>query len=125
MAFDQNSSQNDQPGSKAVAADGLHYAPDPSTLSQLYQHLAQRLSSEYRLRYRTPRDVRDGTRRSVDVRVRVTGTGDVTAPGSYLVGMTLLFVSVFEKLLRNRLGVNSRRHVVMPLIAQNANKLCS
>jgi VWFA-related protein len=66
-----------------------YYAPDPSTLSQLYQHLAEQLGSEYRLRYRTPRDVRDGTRRSVDIRVRVTGTGDVTASGSYLVGGVL------------------------------------
>jgi hypothetical protein len=66
-----------------------HYAPDPSTLSRLYQHLAERLSTEYRLRYRTPRDVHDGTRRSVDVRVRLTGTGDVTASGSYLVGGVL------------------------------------
>jgi hypothetical protein len=66
-----------------------YYAPDPSTLSQLYQHLAEQLGSEYRLRYRTPRDVHDGTRRSVDVRVRVTGTGDVTASGSYLVGGVL------------------------------------
>jgi VWFA-related protein len=66
-----------------------YYAPDPSTLSQLYQHLAEQLGSEYRLRYRTPRDVRDGTRRSVDVRVRVTGTGEVTTSGSYLVGGVL------------------------------------
>src|SRR5919197_416962 len=66
-----------------------YYAPDPSTLSQLYQHPAQQLGSEYRLRYRTPRDVRDGTRRSVDVHVRVTGTGEVTASGSYLVGGVL------------------------------------
>jgi hypothetical protein len=66
-----------------------YYAPNPSTLSQLYQHLAQRLGAEYRLRYRTPRDVRDGTRRAVDVRVRMAGTGDVTASGSYLIGGVL------------------------------------
>jgi VWFA-related protein len=66
-----------------------YYAPDPSTLSQLYRHLAEQLGSEYRLRYRTPRDVRDGTRRPVDVRVRMTGTGDITASGSYLVGGVL------------------------------------
>jgi hypothetical protein len=55
----------------------------------LYQHLAEQLGSEYRLRYRTPRDVHDGTRRSVDVRVRLMGTGDVTASDSYLVGGVL------------------------------------
>jgi VWFA-related protein len=66
-----------------------YYAPDPSTLSRLYQHLAEQLGSEYRLRYRTPRDVHDGTRRSVDVRVRLMGTGDVTASDSYLVGGVL------------------------------------
>jgi Ca-activated chloride channel homolog len=66
-----------------------YYAPDPSTLSRLYQHLAEQLGSEYRLRYHTPRNVHDGTRRSVDVRVRVAGTGEVTASGSYLVGGVL------------------------------------
>src|SRR6202140_4661526 len=39
------------------------------------------------------------------------------------VGMLLLFGSMFEKFLRNRLRMNSLGHVVVTLVAQDANDL--
>lgn len=52
----------------AEASSGVYwYAPDPDELSGLYELLSLRIQNEYKLTYRSPNDLRDGTNREVEV----------------------------------------------------------
>jgi len=45
-------------------------------------------------------------------------------PLSNLIGMHLLFVRMFEELLAHRIGVDTRRHVVMAFVTEDTHDLC-
>lgn len=60
------------------------HAPRADELVALYERISARLSSEYLVRYQSPRAVKDGTRRGVEVSV-VLGTAEQHASASYLV----------------------------------------
>ncbi len=64
----------------ATASYGTYsYAPDASTLSDLYQQLSSRIQNEYRLTYTSPSALRDGVRRNIVV----TATGAAQAQVAY------------------------------------------
>jgi len=73
----------DEPTLKAIAEEsgGVYtFAPDPEQLRELYELLSQRIQNEYRLTYRSPNRLRDGTNRAVAVTVAVpSGPAEVTA----------------------------------------------
>jgi len=73
----------DEPTLKAIAEEsgGVYtFAPDPEQLRDLYELLSQRIQNEYRLTYRSPNRLRDGTNRAVAVTMAVpSGPAEVTA----------------------------------------------
>jgi Ca-activated chloride channel family protein len=73
----------DEPTLKAIAEEsgGLYtFAPNPENLRNLYELLSLRIQNEYKLTYRSPNRLRDGTNRAVAVTVSApSGSTEVTA----------------------------------------------
>jgi Ca-activated chloride channel family protein len=73
----------DEPTLKAIAEEsgGLYtFAPNPENLRNLYELLSLRIQNEYKLTYRSPNRLRDGTNRAVAVTVAApSGSTEVTA----------------------------------------------
>lgn len=73
----------DEPTLKAIAEEsgGVYiFAPNPEDLRSLYELLSLRLQNEYKLTYRSPNRLRDGTNRAVAVTVAApSGPTEVTA----------------------------------------------
>jgi Ca-activated chloride channel family protein len=73
----------DEPTLKAIAeeSDGIYtFAPNPEDLRSLYELLSLRIQNEYKLTYRSPNRLRDGTNRAVAVTVAApSGPTEVTA----------------------------------------------
>lgn len=73
----------DEPTLKAIAEEsgGIYtFAPNPDDLRSLYELLSLRIQNEYKLTYRSPNRLRDGTNRAVKVMVAVpSGPMEVTA----------------------------------------------
>jgi VWFA-related protein len=73
----------DEPTLKAIAEEsgGLYtFAPNPEDLRSLYELLSLRIQNEYKLTYRSPNRLRDGTNRAVAVSVAApSGPTEVTA----------------------------------------------
>jgi len=73
----------DEPTLKAVAEEsgGIYtFAPNPEDLRSLYELLSLRIQNEYKLTYRSPNRLRDGTNRTVAVAVATpSGPTEVTA----------------------------------------------
>jgi len=73
----------DEPTLKAIAEEsgGIYtFAPNPEDLRSLYELLSLRIQNEYKLTYRSPNRLRDGTNRTVAVTVAApSGPTEVTA----------------------------------------------
>jgi VWFA-related protein len=73
----------DEPTLKAIAEEsgGIYtFAPNPEDLHSLYELLSLRIQNEYKLTYRSPNRLRDGTNRTVAVVVAApSGPTEVTA----------------------------------------------
>jgi len=73
----------DEPTLKAIAEEsgGIYtFAPNPENLRSLYELLSLRIQNEYKLTYRSPNRLRDGTNRAVAVTVAApSGLTEVTA----------------------------------------------
>ena len=73
----------DEPTLKTIAEEsgGVYtFAPDPEDLRSLYEMLSLRIQNEYKLTYRSPNRLRDGTNRAVAVTVAApSGPTEVTA----------------------------------------------
>jgi Ca-activated chloride channel family protein len=73
----------DEPTLKAIAEEsgGIYtFAPNPEDLRSLYELLSLRIQNEYKLSYRSPNRLRDGTNRTVAVVVAApSGSTEVTA----------------------------------------------
>jgi VWFA-related protein len=73
----------DEPTLKAIAEEsgGIYtFAPNPEDLRNLYELLSLRIQNEYKLTYRSPNRLRDGTNRTVAVVVAApSGPTEVTA----------------------------------------------
>jgi Ca-activated chloride channel family protein len=73
----------DEPTLKAIAEEsgGIYtFAPNPEDLRSLYELLSLRIQNEYKLTYRSPNRLRDGTKRAVAVTVAApSGPTEVTA----------------------------------------------
>jgi len=73
----------DEPTLKAIAEEsgGIYtFAPNPEDLRSLYELLSLRIQNEYKLTYRSPNRLRDGTNRTVAVVVAApSGPTEVTA----------------------------------------------
>lgn len=73
----------DEPTLKAIAEEsgGVYtFAPKPEDLRSLYELLSLRIQNEYKLTYRSPNRLRDGTNRTVAVAVAApSGPMEVTA----------------------------------------------
>lgn len=73
----------DEPTLRAIAEEsgGIYtFAPNPEDLSSLYELLSLRIQNEYKLTYRSPNRLRDGTNRTVAVVVAApSGPTKVTA----------------------------------------------
>lgn len=73
----------DEPTLKAIAGEsgGIYtFAPNPEDLRSLYELLSLRIQNEYKLTYRSPNRLRDGTNRTVAVTVAIpSGPREVTS----------------------------------------------
>jgi hypothetical protein len=73
----------DEPTLKAIAEEsgGIYtFAPNPEDLRSLYELLSFRIQNEYKLTYRSPNRLRDGTNRTVAVTVAApSGSTEVSA----------------------------------------------
>ena len=78
----------DEPTLMAISegSNGIYtFAPNPDELQDLYELLSLRIQNEYRLTYRSPNPLRDGSNRNVTVRVAApSGLTEVT--GTYNAG---------------------------------------
>jgi hypothetical protein len=78
----------DEPTLMAISegSNGIYaFAPNPDELHDLYELLSFRIQNEYRLTYRSPNPLRDGSNRNVTVRVAApSGLTEVT--GTYNAG---------------------------------------
>ncbi|MBU1878590.1 MAG: VWA domain-containing protein [Chloroflexi bacterium] len=75
----------DEAALKAIAAGsgGFYtFAPQPDDLRGLYELLSARIQNEYRLTYTSPNALRDGTRRTIAVKLE-TGAGPATVNATY------------------------------------------
>jgi hypothetical protein len=76
----------DEPTLKAIAEEsgGLYtFAPNPEDLRSLYELLSLRIQNEYKLTYRSPNRLRDGTNRTVAVIVAALSGGPTEVTASY------------------------------------------
>jgi hypothetical protein len=72
----------DEPTLKAIAEEsgGIYtFAPNPEDLRSLYELLSLRIQNEYKLTYRSPNQLRDGTNRTVAV---VVAASILTSPST-------------------------------------------
>lgn len=75
----------DEPTLKAIAEEsgGIYtFAPNPEDLRSLYEMLSLRIQNEYKLTYRSPNRLRDGTNRTVVVTV-ATPSGPTEVAAAY------------------------------------------
>jgi len=112
----------------AEQAGGLYaYANDAETLKRIYERYGYLLKSEYRITYRTPSELRDGIRRSLNVMIGESGIAAETGKTVYNPGGVLPEVDTGDAwrlfaILLAGLGVLLILPMLVQFIVQRTNK---